>query len=156
MITADQLRAELSYDPETGVFRRAVARGGQDVGVEAGWLNARGYVDINVAGKRYPAHRLAWLYVYGEWPKQTIDHINQQPTDNRLCNLRDVSQGENNRNRGLMRNNTSGVKGVYWHKVSEAWMVCAHVNKRTKALGYFSDWFDAVCARKSWEASYAV
>lgn len=154
MITAERLRQELSYDHHTGNFVRLVTRAQSRAGQVAGYVNkTTGYVLIDVCGKTYAAHRLAWLYVHGEWPKQSIDHINRDRADNRLGNLRDVSTSQNMRNVGLRRSNTSGVTGVYWHKPTGNWLVLAIKEKKQHCLGYFRDWFDAVCARKSWEAS---
>jgi hypothetical protein len=91
-ITAEELRARLRYDPETGEFSRPD-------GGSVGCLNPEGYVAIRVARKQYRAHRLAWLYVTGSWPKNEIDHINRVRHDNRIANLRDVTRLENNDNR---------------------------------------------------------
>jgi len=88
----DQLRQHLSYDPLTGTFRWRAT------GQKAGSL-VKGYVKIQFKRKAYVAHRLAWLFVHGEWPKQCIDHANGDPADNRFVNLRDASIAENCRNR---------------------------------------------------------
>ena len=70
------------------------------------------YTYISIYGKRYPAHRLAWLYIYGEWPPDQIDHIDGEPSNNRLDNLRLATNSENQQNRKIASNNTSGAKGV--------------------------------------------
>lgn len=151
-LTAEILREELSYNPETGEFKRLKARGGRPVGSSSGYINkTTGYVLIEVCGKTYLAHRLAWLHVHGNWPKYTIDHINRCRPDNRLSNLRDIEHCENGRNTGIRISNTSGVTGVYWHKTTGMWLVLAFRYGKQISLGYFKDWFDAVCARKSWE-----
>ena len=101
MLTQQQLKEHLSYDYATGVFinlRNKPGRGG-GIGSVAGNSNVNGYVYIKVMGKRYMAHRLAWLYHYGEWPVNEIDHINNIKDDNRICNLRDVTHSENQQNR---------------------------------------------------------
>lgn len=93
------LRATLLYDPDTGVFTRAISRGSYAVGTIAGSLNKSGYWQIGVCGRTYTAQRLAWYYAHGEWPDDDIDHINRDKLDNRLINLRVVSRSENLRNR---------------------------------------------------------
>jgi hypothetical protein len=102
-LTAERLRELLSYDPETGVFRRIVQVGtGRRAGSIAGAL-CDGYVVIHVASKRYKAHRLAWLHVHGTWPTGEIDHRNGLRADNRIVNLRDVSQSVNLQNQRYAR-----------------------------------------------------
>jgi hypothetical protein len=100
-------RAALSYNPKTGEFRW---RTGQRAGIVAGRPNARGYLYIGLDGRTFAAHRLAWFYAYGEWPRQWIDHINHDRRDNRLCNLRDVSPKLNSTNRAAA--NKYGYCGV--------------------------------------------
>jgi hypothetical protein len=151
-LTAEVLRSEFLYNAATGEFRRLKKRGGRDVGSVAGYINkSLGYVLIEVLGKTYFAHRLAWLYMHGEWPRYTIDHINRCKSDNRMVNLRDIEHCENGRNVGIRSNNTSGVTGVYWHKTTHQWMVLAYRYGKQISLGYFKSWFDAVRARKEWE-----
>ena len=121
MLTAERLREVFDYDPDTGMFRRKVIEGpgckqmlvGWTLGTNSGGVRNRGYKKINVDGTQYRAHRLAWLYVYGSWPKQEIDHINGSRADNRIANLRDVSTSVNQQNRRRPQsNNRSGVLGV--------------------------------------------
>lgn len=151
-LTSEVLRRELSYNPETGEFRRLQKRGGMEIGSIAGYVNrSTRYVLIDVCGRTYLAHRLAWLYVYGEWPRYTIDHINRCKSDNRLVNLRDIEHCENGRNVGIRSNNTSGVTGVYWHKTTGLWLSLAFRYGKQICLGYFHNWIDAVHARKTWE-----
>lgn len=116
MITAEQLREELAYCPNTGKFvrlKRAARR--VKVGDVPGW-SAQGYRLMNVQKKTYWAHRLAWLYVYGSWPNGQIDHINGDRSDNRIANLRDVTPSVNSQNqRRAKAHNSVGVLGVYKH-----------------------------------------
>lgn len=114
MITYEQLKSALDYDQETGVFKWKI-RGGRSVvpGAIAGGDNGKGHISIGYKGKRYMAHRLAWLYTYGEWPKHQIDHINVNPADNRIANLRDVSHSVNKQNMRRARADSSiGLAGV--------------------------------------------
>lgn len=111
-LTQAQLKELLSYDPETGVFTWL---NGKLAGKKAG-PNSNGYLFIGINNKSYSQHRLAWLYVYGLFPIKVIDHINGIISDNRICNLRECSDLENSWNAGVGRGNTSGFKGVSWHK----------------------------------------
>lgn len=99
-----------------------------------------------------PAHRIIWLYVHGEWPEEDIDHINGDPSDNRIENLRTVSRAENLKNQKHCSNNKSGVMGVSWFKPAQKWV--AKIGDSSKAenlLGYFNNFDDAVAARKQAE-----
>jgi hypothetical protein len=87
------------------------------------------------------------LYLFGEWPKGEIDHVNRDSLDNRIANLRDVSQSENARNRPQQANSTSGVKGVYWHKASQRWQAQIAVNGKQIHLGLFDTLDEAARAR---------
>ncbi len=99
-------------------------------------------------------HRLAWLYMYGEWPVGDIDHINGIRDDNRLINLRSVSRQENLRNRRTGRNNTSGVMGVNWDKSLGKWRSSIGIGGKTKHLGVSHYKWDVICLRKSAEMKY--
>lgn len=108
-----RLQELLSYDPKTGSFTWRVSRNGTlGIGTNAGHLDG-GYVRIRVDRVLYRAHRLAWLYANGEEPAGQIDHINGDKADNRLCNLRVVTNAQNQQNvRAPRSNNKLGVLGV--------------------------------------------
>jgi hypothetical protein len=142
-ITASELRDLLFYDCETGVFTWNKARGPLKVGKLAGSRDAYGYWTIGIKGSYYKAHRLAWLYHYGEWPEKDLDHINGIPDDNRICNLRKASRSENCRNQSKRVNNTSGYKGVSWCKRDKKWSVQISNNGKRIRLGYFDSVIDA-------------
>ena len=114
MLTVDRLKAVLNYDPERGLFTWRHSRIGRGcrAGATAGRPNERGYLRLGIDGVRYKAHQLAWLYMTGEWPELQIDHRNNDKSDNRWSNLRLATGSQNQANRGLQRNNTSGFKGV--------------------------------------------
>lgn len=95
-LTAEAIRALLRYEPETGHFYWLLNRGSKiKAGQRAGAVSSEGYCQISIYDRLYRAHRLVWLYVHGEWPSQTIDHIDGNRLNNRLDNLRDVSLKEN-------------------------------------------------------------
>ena len=127
MLTAEKLKALVSYNQETGMFSRRGKRKSYGAGTAIGHPSARDRVQIYVEGRRYYAHRLAWLYAYGEWPTFEIDHIDGDPTNNALRNLRPATRSQNNANSRLKNNNTSGLKGV---------SLCLHSRER----GYQNIW----------------
>lgn len=107
---------EASYDPDTGLI----------TGPSGKIWSAKsrlGYICGHYNGKHVKAHRLAWYLTTGYWPEHEVDHINGDRADNRWCNLREATRSENNWNVGLLPNNTSGLKGVSWHKPSRKWRV---------------------------------
>lgn len=113
-LTADRLREILAYDPETGVFTWKVRTANcVRVGDVAGSFDDKGYIKIKIDGRMHKAHRLAWLYVHGVWPKSGIDHVNSVRDDNRSANLREATQAENMQNERVSRsNNKTGFLGV--------------------------------------------
>ena len=149
-LTQSALKEMLSYDPKTGLFRWLSTRSGIKADGAAGYINPKtNYCVITVKNNTFKAHRLAWLYVYGEWPINDIDHINQNGSDNRIENLRDVNRIENGRNHSLSRTNTSGITGVCWNTRTKIWHANIRIGSRNIHLGTYHDKFEAVCARKS-------
>lgn len=137
-LTAQAVRTLLDYDRNTGVFTWRNAAGRRVHGGDrAGGINGQGYVQIQVLGTAQQAHRLAWLHVTGEWPRDEIDHINCVKTDNRICNLREATNMENAKNKRAYRNNTSGFKGVCWHKKTGSWSACIRSNNKRQHIGLF-------------------
>lgn len=99
-LTQARLKEILHYDPDTGIFTRRLDRGpNAPKDSVAGTPDKNGYIVIKVDFTQYKAHRLAWLYIYGVWPNNQIDHINHIVDDNRIVNLRDVTNSENQANR---------------------------------------------------------
>lgn len=148
LITQQQLQEVLNYNETTGEFTWKETRSNRaKKGNKAGYKNSQGYWYIGIYGIKYLAHRLAWLYVHGEWPEYEIDHINHDRTDNRLCNLRPATRKENSRNAGLRSNNTSGKTGVSRVKKTGKWKSTIE----GKHLGTFEDFYHAVIARQTAE-----
>lgn len=152
-LTAERLRSLLRYDPETGDFTWIVDRpGSKGIGSIAGVRLKHGYVQIMIDGQRYLAHRLAFLWAEGEWPPETVDHRNGDPSDNRWSNLRKASQGENLQNRRKMKNNTSGFTGASWCKSMHRWQASIQVNRKPRHLGYFETAAEAGAAYEAAKA----
>ncbi len=154
-ITAEYLRSILDYEPETGIFTWKVrAASNVKVGDAAGCQNGDGYLRITVQSRKYKAHRLAWLHFHGVWPKDQLDHINRNRADNRIANLREVTNKQNMQNAGKYSHNTSGHPGVYWDKKRSKWRATIRHNQKLIHLGYFSILEDAIAARKAAEKLY--
>jgi hypothetical protein len=135
-LTAERLRELLSYDPETGVFTwRVRIRGNVHPGMASASSRRRGYARVKVDGHAYAAHRLAWLYVYGEWPAGFIDHKNRDRADNRISNLRIATLSQNQHNRGASRLSSTGVKGVYLDRKRGGYQVSLAVNYKSVYIG---------------------
>ena len=137
MLTAERLRLVLDYDATTGAFRWRERRQGVRADGTAGCVcKRRNTVVIFVDGKLYLAHRLAWLHVHGEWPRQQVDHIDGDSLNNRIANLRDVSVSVNQQNRKrAARHSSSGVMGV--RARNGRWAAEIRVNGRVHRLGRF-------------------
>lgn len=149
-LTPEDLRRLLAYDADTGAFTWLVALSRRiRPGRKAGSLNGNGYVQIRVFGRIYAAHRLAWLYVHGEWPPEQIDHMNGDRADNRIANLRPATATQNHANMRRPRDNTSGSKGVYWDKANSKWVANVRIGGKTKYLGRFDRIEDAAAAYKN-------
>ena len=160
--SVDYLRACFAYDPETGVLtwkerpsehfkndgahrRFTSSRAGRP----AGSLNRTGYLGVGLDATTHQAHRIAWAIYYGAWPEQQLDHINLIRIDNRIANLRDVSQATNRLRQVRRSNNLSGHTGVFLNSKSGKWRAYIRVNGKGHHLGMFADISDAVAARKA-------
>lgn len=139
------LKEVLHYCPDSGLFTRLKSSGGKSSGSIAGTIHHTGYVNISVNGRLYLAHRLAIFYVTGEWPEIT-DHKNRIRHDNRWCNLRLSNASENSCNKSMMRNNTSGHRGVSWNKREKRWHAQVTKDGRVHGLGNHVRKGDAVMA----------
>ena len=154
MISQEELKKQVNYSPKTGVFTRLIAESNNaNIGDVAGNIFGKGYVRFEIKGRAYLAHRLAFLYMTGEMPRYT-DHINHIRHDNRWVNLRKVTQTENQRNASKRKDNRSGVTGVVLVKKTGKLQARIVINRKTKYLGTFDDFFEAVCTRKSAEVRY--
>jgi len=152
-LTRGLIHELFSYDKKTDILFWKVSRSGIKASGEAGCINNHGYRAVKINGKSYHAHRLIWLYVNGEFPKE-LDHINHNRADNRIENLREVSRTENLQNASLYKNNLSGVIGVHCCESSKKWGAYITVNYRRKHLGYFTNKKDAIEARKKAERKH--
>lgn len=144
-ITQEFIKDIFNYDPETGVFTFKKDRGYKKSGSVAGYIQ-NGYVRIEIDGKSFSAHRLAWIFTYGHPPTGQIDHANMVRSDNRILNLRDCSVSQNQFNVGIRSDNTSGFKGVSWNSSYKKWIASARMFGKKKHLGSFDSLEKAVNA----------
>lgn len=113
MLSFDRANEVLNYDPATGEIRWRVSTGPRaKPGAIAGHLNAEGYWHIQIDGRKYLGHRLAWLLVKGVWPEHRLDHRDTNKTNNRWDNLRACEHVENMFNQSHRKSNRAGFKGV--------------------------------------------
>lgn len=139
-LTQDRVRELLDYDPLSGNFTwRKRTSNRIKVGEVAGVRAGNGYVYIALDNYRLLAHRVVWFYVHGEWPKEQLDHINRDRSDNRLANLRLASMSENACNGVLRSTNTSGFRGVSLdkRKTKKKWLAQIVKDGKQHSLGYF-------------------
>jgi hypothetical protein len=135
-VDAEFVRLVLDYDPLTGLFtwkkhRRTL------IGKQAGFSDRSGHWRIRLRNKAFAAHRLAWLHVHGRFPDGNIDHINGNPADNRLANLREVSHVVNMQNqRRANIDSQTGLLGCHPHGTKFQAQIT--VNGRIKHLGIFA------------------
>jgi len=127
----------LAYDAETGIFRWRVTRGGTARAGSVAGTPLRGYIRIRVRGGFMLAHRLAWFVSTGKWPDKDIDHINGNPSDNRIINLRLCSFSENMANKKVQHNNKVGLKGASWDRKSNKWKSQISKDGKKIHLGFF-------------------
>lgn len=145
-LTQEYLKSILYYNLETGDFTWLVKIGSNDlIGNLAGSITNYGYRSIGIKDKRYQAHRLAWLYMKGYWPKNQIDHINGIKDDNRWINLREVDNSQNQHNRNVNINNSLKVKGVSLH--GKRYRAYVSVNGKRYHVGTYSTVEEAKIAR---------
>lgn len=166
-LTQEYLKECLDYNPDTGSFtwKERPADHFKDLkgfrihkarfaNKEAGTIGSQGYSHIFINKKSYRLQRLAWLYCYGYMPLLFVDHINGIRSDNRLSNLREVSNTENIKNGKKRKNNTSGVQGVSWHQKAGKWMAQIMVDRKSVYLGLHETLSAAISARKEAEIKY--
>jgi hypothetical protein len=136
-VTAERLRELLHYNPETGVFTRVARVRGARIGDAAGSVKANGYIRIRIDRGLYFAHRLAWLYMTGEWPDHHLDHRDGDRANNRFDNLRAATPAENHQNRAMPKTNTSGFVGAHFDRKRRRWSGKIRVSGRLVHLGFF-------------------
>lgn len=147
-LSRELLHELLDYDPITGLFKwRIKTNPRARIGSVAGCTKPDGYRLIGIRKKDYYGHRLAWFYVHGVWPADEIDHINGNKDDNRICNLREATHQQNNRNKAVKKNTFSGVPGVSIYRPTGQWRARIFIDGREKSLGYYRTKDEAIAVR---------
>lgn len=151
----ETIKELLNYNPKTGVWTWMKVKNRKDLSDNvAGHINSWGYRVIRIFGKDYRSSRLVWLYMTGNWPPTTIDHIDRNKSNDCWSNLRICSSSENLCNREIFNNNTSGYRGVMWNKQRKKWQSFISTNGKKIYLGLFSNKEDAIKKRKEAELLY--
>ena len=154
MITQERLKELLDYNIETGIFTRNITVGSRAMkGMIVGSPDKDGYLEVTLNRRKYKLHRLAFLYIEGKFPIE-VEHDNRIKFDNRWCNLIATTRLENQKNLPKQKNNTSGVTGVIWYKLTNRWRASIAVNNKTIYLGYYKDKNDAILAREAANIKY--
>ena len=155
LVTQADLKKMFWVDRFTGDLRRLTNRTNSPVNSVAGFIdNSVGYRKIKIKSVRYYAHRLVWLYHFGKWPSDQIDHIDGDKLNNKIDNLRVVTNQENQKNAKLPSTNTSGVMGVCVHNQTQKWRAQIQDDGKNKFLGLFDNFEEAVAARQAAERKY--
>lgn len=158
-LTQEILHEYFDYDPSTGYLTWKTKKHSRKVivGNRAGSISTTNrHRVLRFMGQLYAEHRAIWLHYYGEWPKGHIDHVNHDEQDNRIENLRDVTQAENNMNNSKRADNSTGHTGVWINKLNTHKKYMAELNLRGKRLHYSSHYTleAAIAARKQAEQDF--
>ncbi len=146
-ITQERLKQILNYEPDSGVFTWKIVRPLSLIGEIAGHTSKQtGYRLIGVDGYLFLAHRLAWLYMHGEFPRASIDHADRNRTNNSINNLREATKSQNAFNSPSRSTSKSGFKGVSWCSKTMKWRATATINGKQKSLGRHKELSNAVSA----------
>ena len=147
-LTQELVQTLFMYEPSTGNFYHKINKGKAKAGALAGGKHkVSNVIYLRINGKKELAHRIAWLYHFGELPKEEIDHINHDRSDNRICNLRAVNHSTNMKNKSKYKNNKYGCTGVSVDKRSGRYRAYISEENKQEALGYYATYEEAVNAR---------
>jgi hypothetical protein len=138
MITQEELKKLLHYNPESGLLTWLVTKSNRAYKGNVAGTIVKGHIRIRINSRNYEASQLIWLYVYGQFIPR-VDHKDRDGLNNRLINLRPATRSQNAANSNLSARNTSGYKGVYWSKKMNCWWAAITVNGRQKSLGCFDN-----------------
>jgi len=137
-LTQEYLKSILNYNPETGVLTWAIFKNARaQIGDVAGTKDSKGYIQIRIDNRFYRAHRIIWIYVYGETPTHNIDHIDGNRSNNAISNLRLASVSQNNQNRKRNEKSSTQYKGIYLVKKSGKFVAQIKKNRVHHYLGLF-------------------
>ena len=151
-LSIETLKEWIDYNPKTGEFKwKKSPHHLIKAGDMAGGYEKRGYRIFKLKEKTIKGHRAAWAIIYGYFPSGEIDHIDNNPSNNRIDNLREVDRSRNQMNAKTPKHNKSGVKGVHYCKSKQKWLATIGFNKKKICIGHFDLFNEAVQARKDKE-----
>ena len=158
VITQERVKSLFDYREDGNLVRRVQTSNRVKIGDVVGWGNSTGYMSVNLDGSHWLIHRLIYLYHHGVLPK-VIDHIDGNPLNNKIENLREATMEQNSLNQKGRKNSYSGIKNVYWHKKLKKWYVHVKRNKGIVHFGMFEDLefaeLVAIMAREKYHGQYA-
>jgi len=154
VLTHRRLLEALRYDPETGLFWWLERAKKRRLDKPAGSRHNKGYWQINVDAKPQLAHRLAWFYMTGKWPKDEVDHEDRDKTNNRWLNLRPATHKQNAENVAVRKHSKSGVKGVHFDATRGLWQAYLNHEGKRRHLGRHATLTAAIKARKAGETKF--
>lgn len=145
LLSAEEAGLVWRYEPETGIFFWLTKpRHKRQIGDAAGYKVNCGYWILRLGGRYYLAHRVAWLLTTGKWPKNEIDHIDGNRSNNQIKNLREATHSQNMANRKVSARSKTGIKGV--HPNGDGYAACIRINNKSIHLGYFNNLEDGKAA----------
>lgn len=144
--TSAELNERFAYNPETGKITNRIRSHKALAGADATCSHIQGYRSVCYSCRKMLAHRVAWVMTHGEWPKEMIDHINGDRSDNRLCNLRQATRSQNLINSKLSSRNSSGFRGVSWCSAKQKWDARIYSATKLRLLGRFKTKEEAIAA----------
>ena len=155
MITQERLHELFEYREDGNLIRKVSTAKRTKVGDIAGWMSSRGYFMVSINSKKYLVHRMIFLYHHGYLtPGMELDHIDGNPRNNRIENLREVTKSQNIQNSKIRSDNTTGVKGVYWDKSNSKWQVQMRMKGKLKYLGRYTTLKEAKAVVKEAREKY--
>ena len=135
MLTQELVRSVFDYEDGNLIRKQGLKH---LIGKVAGYTKKTGYSLVRIGSKQYLNHRVIFLYHHGFLPKE-VDHIDGNPRNNRIENLREALHEQNMKNSKNYSTNKSGIRGVSWNKRTQKWQVDVQVNKKTCYLGIYAD-----------------
>jgi hypothetical protein len=143
-ITQERVKELFDYHPSGNLIRKVRMAVRSPAGSMPTTVE-NGYLVTCIEGKNFKVHRLIFLWHHGYLPEQ-VDHRNGDPSDSRIENLRAATQAQNQKNRRIHKNNTTGFKGVYWREKEQRWYVSICSDNKIYFLGRYGSLIDAVAA----------
>jgi len=155
ILSFEEAQSYFTYNSDTGALLYKKKTSNKiTIGDPVGSDNGAGYIKLSFKKRNYYAHRVIWLLMTGKWPKDQIDHVDHDRSNNKWDNLKAATNKTNGKNQSLKINNMSGISGVHFNKRSKYWQGSIKVDGKHHYLMGGKDLFEICCARKSAELKY--